>query len=239
MSSVPVDVSVVVPAFNEEETICEVIEKSSRGLFKAGKTGEIVVVNDGSNDHTQKRVMEKSREVHIVRLVNHSRNLGLPRALQTGLANARGELIIILPADLESNPEEDIPRLLAKMPDADMVSGWRQGRTGSKVVASAFYNFLYRSLFKIDVHDANWIKCFRRSIMDHIIFTQDWNRYLVLFAAQAGGRIAEVKVTYYKRDYGRSKFGLTRLPTGFIRFLKMYRETRRSGRGSVSVPSPT
>ena len=238
MSSVPVDVSVVVPAFNEEETICEVIEKSSRGLFKAGTTGEIIIVNDGSNDRTQKRVMEKSGEVPIVRLVNHSRNMGLPKALQTGLANAKGDMIIILPADLESNPEEDIPRLLGKMLDADMVSGWRQGRTGSKVVASALYNFLYRSLFKIDVHDANWIKCFRRSIMDHIIFTQDWNRYLVLFAAQAGGRIAEVKVTYYKRDHGRSKFGIKRLPTGFISILKMYRETSRIGRGSGSVPPP-
>src|SRR2546425_8254144 len=238
MLLVSINVSVLVPAFNEERTICEVIERSSRGLSKAGKTGEIIIVNDGSSDSTQKKVIEKAIDVPIVKLVNHSRNLGLPQALRTGLETAKGDLIIILPADLESNPEEDIPRLLEKMIDVDMVSGWRQGRTGSKIVASTLYNLLYRYLFKIDVHDANWIKCFRRSIIDHIVWTQDWNRYLVLFAAQAGGKIAEVKVTYYKRDYGQSKFGMTRLPGGFVRFLRMYRDIRKSNRDPVPKISP-
>lgn len=214
----------VIPAFNEQTSIGEVIERSTKGLSKAGLTGEIVIIDDGSTDSTRQVVIKVVAKNEAVRLLQHPRNLGLARALQTGIANSRGSMIIIIPADLESDPEEDIPKLLEEMTHADLVSGWRQGRRGPKIIASGFYNLLYRWLFKINVHDANWIKCFRRPVVSHFRWTKDWNRYLILYAARAGFRVKEVKVSYYKRAHGDSKFGIMRLPSGFVSFLKTYRE---------------
>ena len=221
------DVTILIPLFNEEDTIDQAITRSIKGLSIARKTGEIVVVDDGSTDASRDKVFACSRESPIeVRLIAHDRNQGVSAALRTGISNARGEIILILPGDLESNPEEDIPKLIEEIPRADLVVGWRQGRTGTKIVASSFYNFLYRSVLRVNVHDANWIKCFRRPVADNLVWKRDWNRYLVLYAARAGFRVAEVKVAYYKRKYGRSKFGIMRLPGGFLNFLRVYYETR-------------
>jgi len=231
---VSIDVTVLIPLFNEEDTVAEAIRRSMNGLSKAGGTGEIVIVDDGSTDASRQRVLEQSKGATIeVRLIRHTRNRGVAAALRTGIENSRGNMIIILPADLESNPEEDIPRLLESMSGTDLVSGWRQGRTGSKIVASRVYNFLYRSVLRVDVHDANWIKCFRKPIADYLIWTRDWNRYLILFAARAGFKIKEVKVTYYKRQHGSSKFGINRLPIGFLGFLRVYHEVSKRSKNEA------
>ena len=236
----PVDVTVLIPVHDEEQTIAEAISRSASGLFSASKTGEILVVDDGSSDATKMKVLEESKKTHVeVRLVRHEQNRGVSAALQTGIRNARGDVIMIIPGDLESNPEHDIPLLLESMSGADLVSGWRLGRTGSRIVASRLYNFLYRNVLGVNVHDANWIKCFKRQIADHIIWTRDWNRYLVFFAAQAGFRIIEVRVPYYRRQHGRSKFGIMRLPFGFLSFLRTYHEvSKRSKERARSLPSP-
>lgn len=227
------DVTVLIPAHNEEQTIVEAISRSIAGLSKAGKTGEVLVVDDGSSDSTRMIVVEHSKKASFgVRLVTHERRQGVSAALQTGIRNAKGDLIFIVPGDLESDPEQDIPLLLQQMSVADLVSGWRKGRTGSKIVASRLYNFLYRNVLGVNVHDANWIKCFRRTIADYVIWTRDWNRYLVFFAARAGFRVTEVQVRYYKRQHGRSKFGMTRIPTGFVSFLRTFHEvSERSKKG--------
>ena len=220
------DVTILIPLFNEEDTINQAIARSIKGLSIARKTGEILVVDDGSTDQSRARVLAQSKNSAVdVRLIVHERNQGVGAALRTGITNALGEMILILPGDLESNPEEDIPKLTGEMANADLVVGWRQGRTGTKVVASKLYNFLYRTVLHVNVHDANWIKCFRKPVAGHLVWKRDWNRYLVLYAARAGFRIAEVKVMYYKRQHGRSKFGIMRLPAGFLNFLRVYSET--------------
>src|SRR5436309_4987649 len=238
--NVPVDVTVLIPAHNEEQTIAEAISRSASGLVSANKTGEILVVDDGSSDATRMKVLEESKKTHAeVRLVRHERKRGVSVAVRTGIRNARGAMILIIPGDLESDPEQDIPVLLEKMSDADLVAGWRQGRTGAKIVASRLYNFLYRNVLGVNVHDANWIKCFKRQVADHMIWTRDWNRYLVFFAARAGFRIIEVPVPYYRRHHGQSKFGIMRLPSGFVGFLKTYHEVSKRSKERVrSLPSP-
>jgi len=232
LSIVSIDVTVLLPVFGEESTIGEAIERAHRGLARAGATGEIVIVDDGSSDSTQQRVLEAAKKYPMVKLLSHSSNLGLARALQTGIMNSQGEVIIFLPGHLESNQEDDIPKLLEKMAGADLVSGWRQGRTGPKIAASWFYNLLYRWVFKIDVHDANWIKCFRRPVINHFSWSRDWHRYMILFAARGGWRIGEVKVVYYGRRHGKSKFGIMRLPFGFLSFLRMYHEVTKKARSN-------
>ena len=223
-----IEVTILIPLFNEEDTVAEAIRRSTNGLARTGRTGEVVIVDDGSTDASRERVLQQSSRAGVeVRLIRHTRNRGVAAALRTGIENSRGNMIVILPADLESNPDEDIPRLLESMSGTDLVSGWRQGRTGSKIVASRVYNFLYRSVLRVDIHDANWIKFFRKPVADHLIWTKDWNRYMILFAARAGFRIREVKVTYYKRQHGSSKFGIKRLPIGFVSFLKIYHEVSK------------
>jgi len=235
---VPVDVTVLIPVHNEELTIAEVISRSASGLHSANKTGEILVVDDGSSDATRMKVLESKRTHGEVRLIRHEQKRGVSVALRTGIRNARGQMILIIPGDLESDPEQDIPVLLEKMSDADLVAGWRQGRTGSRIVASRLYNFLYRNVLGVNVHDANWIKCLKRPVADHMIWTRDWNRYLLFFAAKAGFRITEVPVPYYRRQHGRSKFGIMRLPSGFVSFLRTYYVvSKRSKERARSLPS--
>lgn len=236
----PVNVTVLIPVHNEEQTIAEAISRSASGLSSASRTGEILVVDDGSSDATRMRVLEESKNTHFeVRLVRHEQKRGVSVALRTGIRHARGDVIVIIPGDLESDPEHDIPLLLGKMSGADLVSGWRQGRTGSKIVASRLYNFLYRNVLGVNVHDANWIKCFKRPVADHMIWGRDWSRYLLFFAAKAGFRITEVSVPYYRRQHGRSKFGIMRLPSGFVSFLRTYHEvSKRSKERARSLPSP-
>jgi glycosyltransferase involved in cell wall biosynthesis len=139
--------------------------------------------------------------------------MGLTEALNTGFRAARGEVVVFLPADLESDPEIDIPLLLGKLDEGyDVVSGWRQGRRDGKRFASRLANVTCRFLFGLDVHDLNWIKAFRREVTDGFDLRSSWHRYMLVLAQHEGWRIGEVMVPYSKRERGRSKFGFGRLP---------------------------
>ena len=124
---------------------------------------------------------------------------------------------MFLPADLESDPEVDVPLLLGKLDQGyDVVAGWRQGRRDGKRVASRIANVACRLLFGLEVHDLNWIKAFRREVTDGLALRSQWHRYILVMAHHEGYRIGEVKVPYRAREAGRSKFGLGRLPVSAI-----------------------
>jgi dolichol-phosphate mannosyltransferase len=153
-------------------------------------------------------------------LIRHRKSLGLTEAMRTAFRLARGEYVLFLPADLESDPEEDIPALLAKLNEGyDAVSGWRQGRRDGKIFASTFANVVTRRLFGLQVHDLNWIKGFRREVVEHIHLRSDWHRYILILAADKGYRVGEVPVNYHPRRVGRSHFGFWRLPVSFLDIL--------------------
>ena len=120
---------------------------------------------------------------------------------------------MFLPADLESDPEMDVPLLLGKLDQGyDVVAGWRQGRRDGEAVA----NVACRLLFGLEVHDLNWIKAFRREVTDGLALRSQWHRYILVMAHREGYRIGEVKVPYRPREAGRSKFGLGRPPVSAI-----------------------
>ena len=214
-------VSVLVPARNEAENVPELVARVGRAFADLGLPeggGELVFVDDGSTDGTGAIADGLCAQNSFLRVIHHRRNQGLTAALRTGFQAVRGEFILFLPADLESDPVTDIPALLGKLDEGyDAVSGWRQGRKEGKVFASAIYNATSRWLFGLTLHDMNWIKGFRREVIETLPpLRSDWHRFLLHIAAHQGYRIGEVPTPWQRRRAGRSKFGFSRIPISFL-----------------------
>src|SRR4030095_4526309 len=140
-------VSVVVPANNEEATVPAFVERTAKAFAGLGRRWELVYVDDGSSDNTAAAVAAEAGVGPGVRVVRHHRRLGLTEALNRGFRDARGELIVFLPADLESDPEVDVPLLLRQLDEGyDVAAGWRQGRRDGKRLASRVANVACRWL---------------------------------------------------------------------------------------------
>ena len=211
------EVSVFIPAYNEKENVAPLLEKIAKTFSDNGLQGEVVYVNDGSNDGTDAEVEREAEKYGFVKVIHHRTNLGLTEAFRTAFQHVQGDVIVFLPADLESDPEEDLPILLSEIQKGyDMVVGWRQGRRDAKIVASKIYNFVCRILFHVSAHDMNWIKAFRRDLIEDLQLRSDWHRYIYMLAASQGYRVTEVKTGYHPRRHGKSKYGLMRFPISFL-----------------------
>ena len=220
-------VSVLVPARDEAENVPELVAQVDRAFTALGLTegaGELVLVDDGSTDGTGAIADALVASYPFLRVLHHRRNQGLTAALRTGFSAVCGEFILFLPADLESDPETDIPLLLGKLDEGyDVVAGWRQGRKEGKVFASGIYNAVSRWLFGVNAHDMNWIKGFRRDVIENLPpLRSDWHRFLLHIAASQGYRIGEVPTPWQKRRAGRSKFGLGRIPISLLDVLVVW-----------------
>lgn len=212
-------ISVVVPALNEAGTIVQVVERSFAAFAEMGCTGEVLVVNDGSTDTTASRLQELQQKFSLLRFFTHRRSQGMTAGLQKMFNASRGEIVILIPGDMESDPLIDVPILVRYMEaeDLDVVAGWRQGRRDSKVFASAIYNFVMRNLAGVRVHDGNWIKAMRREVIENFPpLRSDWHRFLLMIAAHQGFRLGEVKTPYKPRPAGSSKFGFSRIPISLL-----------------------
>ena len=205
--------SVATSALNEAANVAEFLMQTCRALAELGIPGEIIFVDDGSSDATGKIASDFAVDhpevpIHILR---HWRPRGLAAAIQDAASAARGRYVCFLPADLESSPLEDIPKLLRAMDsETDVVLGRRVGRGDGKRIASGVYNFLNAVFFGVRVRDGNWIKMIRRECLRGIHLRNDWHPFLVPILAHSGCRIKEVDTVWYVRKYGRSKFGFNR-----------------------------
>ena len=222
MSDTPI-ISVFIPARNEAGNIAPLFDKIARGLAALRVPGEIIFVDDGSTDATWDEANASAARYPFARLFRHRKSLGLTEAMRTGFPHCRGDVVIFLPSDLESDPEEDIPKLYTKINEGyDVVAGWRQGRRDGKVFASAIANLVAQRLFGLTTHDFNWIKAFRREVIENIHLRSDWHRYILILAAAQGYTIGEVPVNYYPRQKGKSHYGLGRLPVSFLDVLVVW-----------------
>ncbi len=216
-SSNEIDVSIIVPAYNEEENIPLLMEKFSQMFGESKIKGEVILVDDGSTDGTLQKARESEKKYNFLRVTSHRANQGLTAALDTGFKLAKGRVFVFYPADLQYDPE-DIPRMVDKINEGwDIVTGWKQGRYGTKRFVSVIYNWLSRKLFKVKVHDLNSVKAFKREVVEDIPLRRDWHRYMVVLAADRGFKVGEVKIDLYPRRFGKSKFGgFWRIPIGVL-----------------------
>lgn len=211
-------VSIFIPAMNEEGNIKPLIEKINKTTTSLTNYNfELIIVNDGSTDLTAVELEREKNNCSFLRVFHHRKNKGLTQAMRTGFKAVTGDVVIFLPADLESDPEEDIPALLEGFNAGyDMVCGWRQGRGDGKNLASGIYNKVSKKLFNVKIHDMNWIKAFKKEIIEDLELRSDWHRFIVMMAANKGYKIGEVRTNWYPRKSGRSKFGLMRFPIALV-----------------------
>lgn len=209
-------ISVVVPAYNEEENIPSLLENFDKMFRESKLEGEVLLVDDGSTDNTFKQAKDYEKKYNFLKALTNKTHRGLTAALQTGFKKATGDIYLFWSADLQYLPQ-DIPRLMQKMEEGnDIVTGWRQGDYGIKAFVSFFYNLLSKWLFRVKVHDLNGVKAFRKEVLDDMPLRKDWHRYMVVMAAEKGFKVDEVKIPLYPRRYGKSKFGFWRIPIGVL-----------------------
>ncbi|MBN2125907.1 MAG: glycosyltransferase family 2 protein, partial [Deltaproteobacteria bacterium] len=213
-------VSVILPAYNEEGNISVLAEKVARAFSVNHIDGEAILIDDGSVDGTGEKAEECARRYDFFRVYHHKKNLGLTKALSNGFRRAAGDIVVFLPSDLQSDPEEDIPKLVEGIRrGADVVVGWRQGRKEFKKFGSKLYNWISKVLFGVTVHDQNWIKAFRKDFIHDLILRSDWHRFLIAIAVHKGCRVEEVKTNWYPRTYGSTKYGFMRIPVSILDML--------------------
>jgi glycosyltransferase involved in cell wall biosynthesis len=220
------DVSVLVPAKDEAENLPEFIQRCAQALGSAGFSFEVVVVNDGSRDATERVLRDLERQYPFLEVVTHRRQRGIADALRSAGDVARGDVFVFYPADLQYLPE-DIPALVAPILEnrADIVTGTKQGKY-EKAFVSSVYNGLCRWLFGVRVTDLNSVKAYRREVMHGVPLRPDWHRYMVVIAAADGYRLTSLPVPLYPRRAGTSKFNWRRIPVGMFDLISVWFQLR-------------
>jgi glycosyltransferase involved in cell wall biosynthesis len=218
------DISIIVPVFDEEESLQELSDWISRVMNSHGFSYEVIFVDDGSIDNSWKLINRISEDNPNFKGLRFSRNYGKSAALQTGFRVAQGEVIITLDADLQDSPDE-IPALyrMVKEDGYQIVSGWKKKRKDplTKKVPSRFFNFVTRQISGIKIHDFNCgLKAYDRAVVKNINVYGEMHRYIPVIAKWAGFRkIGEKVVEHHERKYGRTKFGFERFVRGFLDLL--------------------
>lgn len=226
-----IQVSVILPCYNEEENVRPMYDRLKAVLDGTGRTWEIIYIDDGSRDGTSAAVKAINQEDPRVRLVQFRRNFGQTAALAAGLEFASGDLIVAMDSDLQYQPE-DIPMMLAKSDEGyDIVSGWRAGRNDNfltRRLPSLVANRLMRLLSGVKLRDfGSTFKCYRREVAKELRLYGEMHRFIPAFAHALGARIIEVPVELRPRVRGKSKYGLGRTPRVFldiiaVKFLTSY-----------------
>lgn len=223
--------SVVIPAYNEEENVPILYEKLKKVLDSLGEDYEIIFVDDGSTDGTYQRLKQLAEKDSRLKVIRFKRNYGQTAAMSAGFEHAKGDVIITLDADLQNDPE-DIPILLKKLKEGyHVVSGWRKDRKDpflSRKLPSMVANWLISKITGVHLHDYGCtLKAYRAEMVKDLELFGDMHRFLPALTKRRGAKITEVVVRHHPRMFGRSKYGIGRtvrvlLDIMLVKFLNEY-----------------
>jgi len=239
-------VSIVIPIYNEEANVAELVERVGAAMLRSGKSFELICVDDGSRDGSAAALEALSVERPWLKPLYLIRNYGQSAALQAGFDAAQGEMIVTLDGDLQNEPD-DVPELLKMMdqrPEIDVISGWRkdrQDRTVSRKLPSAAANMVISRVTGVELHDYGCaLKVYRADIIRGLRLYGELHRFIPALAAEVGANIVEVPVRHHARTRGESKYGIDRtfrvlLDLLWIKFLMRFLHRPLQAFGGVGL----
>jgi len=209
-----VDLSIVIPIYNERESIGKLYENLNKALSKMNLKYEVLLIDDGSIDGTFNDLLKIHRKNRLFKIIRFRKNFGQTSAISAGFNYAKGEVVITLDADLQNDPQ-DIPVLLKKLNEGyDIVSGWRKNRKDKAVTRrfpSIVANKIISKLTGVHLHDYGCtLKAYRKEVVKNINLYGEMHRYIPAIASWMGVKVAEVPVVHHSRKYGKSKYGVSR-----------------------------
>jgi glycosyltransferase involved in cell wall biosynthesis len=223
------DLSVVIPLYNEEDSLKELHQQLRSTLGRLNLRYELLFVDDGSTDRSFQVLRDLKRMDKHIKIIRFRRNYGKSAALAVGFEKSQGNVVITMDADLQDDPSE-IPALRRKLDEGyDLISGWKKVRHDpiTKTIPSRFFNFVTRVLTGIKIHDFNCgLKAYRRDVVKTVKVYGELHRYVPVLAHWEGFRIGELVVQHRARRYGKTKFGLGRFWKGFLDLLTALFTTR-------------
>ena len=208
--SSPVEISIVIPAYNEQECIADCVREVHSVLMGINRPFEIIVVDDGSTDATAEALRRLQREMDALRIVRFKRNCGQTSAMAAGFERARGDIVVTLDADMQNDPA-DIPAMLEKLKDWDVVCGVRVNRADSIVrrLSSRIANGVRNCLTGERVTDTGCtLKVYRREFLARVKFFEGMHRFLPTLLRLAGARVTEIPVNHRPRLKGKTKYNI-------------------------------
>jgi len=210
-----VDISVVIPIYNEKESIEKLYENLNEALSKMNLKYEVLLIDDGSIDGTFYELLKVHNKNKLFKIIRFRKNFGQTSAMSAGFNYAEGEVVVTLDADLQNDPR-DIPVLLSKLNEGyDIVSGWRKNRKDKAITRrfpSIVANKIISMLTGVHLHDYGCtLKAYRKEVVKNINLYGEMHRYIPAIASWMGVKVAEVPVIHHSRKYGKSKVGLSRM----------------------------
>ena len=207
-------ISIVIPIYNEEANIAKLAESILKAL--SGIEYEVLFINDGSTDNSEKEILAISKSNAHIKLINLRRNYGQTAAMQAGFDHSKGNIVIPMDGDLQNDPK-DIPMLIEKINEGyDVVSGWRKIRSDKKftrIIPSKIANMLISKISGIHLHDYGCtLKAYRKDILNDIKLYGEMHRFIPIYASWEGAKVTEVAVHHHPRTAGKTKYGLSRIP---------------------------
>lgn len=224
-------ISVIIPLYNEEESLEELYERLVRVLSNEGHEFEIIFVDDGSTDGSLDVLRTLRDKDKRVKILSFRRNYGKSAALSEGFRVAGGDVVVTIDADLQDNPDE-IPGLIAKLGEGyDLVSGWKAKRKDpiTKTLPSKIFNLVTSLVTGIKLHDFNCgLKVYRGEVVKNISVYGELHRFIPVLASWEGYKVTEKRVSHFERKFGKSKFGSSRFLNGFFDLITVMFITRRA-----------
>lgn len=224
------DISIVIPAYNEAESLPDLLQKIKHNVSSLKRVWEVIVVDDGSSDQTLSVLKSLRNQYPSLKIISFRKNYGKSAALSAGFKMAKGEIVITMDADLQDDPEE-IPTLISKLEveNLDLVSGWKKKRHDpiTKTIPSKLFNFVTSVMTGIKLHDFNCgLKAYRQAVTKDLKIYGELHRFLPALAHWYGYKVGEVPVKHHPRKFGKTKFGISRFFNGFFDLLTVLFITR-------------